>query len=1128
MNSNKIKIIQQINDIKQKSLIENFEIDYFNHYCINQIEKDLSVWQNIKNTQQQIDGKLVFQKECLGEKKEGEVFLNLYFHNLNLTLSDIINILASFGIKVNSYHSFSNQKENLILHEFFIEGIEFNSSLKDNPEKQQNFFDNLFNVLIKKNSPNRFNILSAIYGLNTRHIQLLQTFLSHFRQINKNFDQNFIDNLIKNQHYIFSKIIDFFEERFNPELQNPDNNYYEKQILQSLINTIENSTEFNFFETFFSFLNSIVRTNFFQNKEYISLKIKPILIEEIETKGIFAEIFVFHPNIEGLHLRGGKAARGGIRWSDRPQDYRMEVFELMKAQVKKNSIIIPTGAKGGFVIKTQESDRQKIIKYYKIFIQGLLDITDNLDNQNKIIRDTNIVIPQDLPENILNEEKEDYYLVVAADKGTASFSDYANEISNQYNFWLGDAFASGGKNGYDHKKLAITSKGAWISVEKLFAEINIDIQTETFSVIGIGDMAGDVFGNGMLRSSNIKLIAAFNHQHIFIDPNPDPIKSFQERKRLFELKNSTWQDYNQSIISAGGGIYKLSEKFIKISSQAAQALNIEENDQLEFTPDQLKKHILQAKVDLLFNGGIGTFVKSSSENHADAADRNNDNVRINGSELRVKVVVEGGNLGFTQKGRIEYTENGGQIIDGNKIAKINTDFIDNSAGVSCSDREVNIKITLQSALKNNKINLEQRNKILEQMSDNVCHLVLKDNFLQNNSLMLEEYQSNKKISWHRYLINKLEELKILDRNFEDLRSDKQIEELCEQNKGISRPELCILLSYSKIWLKREINNSVIAKNPYFEKFLIGYFPKPLQEQFKEEILSHPLKYEIITNYIVNTIINRIGINFVLNLMEKSGINLENIIYAYFIIRDSYKLRMIWHNVEYDYQFTNIQSKIISLLEIRKYATYALSRFLRLHNYNLQNMQNHINNISEKIDYSIKNFNELLPTKSFEYYQGKCIEYKDYKFESDCSNLLSKISALIFIPSIIQIVNLSGCDFDYLIKIYFLIEEELQSREIRRKIALIRPDGIENEISTSILADELANQHNCIMNFILNNYIHKCNQPQQAIELWKKDFHIFIENYKKIAQKFLENKNFDYAVVIIILNRIRLLYKQNTN
>jgi len=604
-----------------------------------------------------------------------------------------------------------------------------------------------------------------------------------------------------------------------------------------------------------------LRTNYFQtnadgsHKPYFSIKLDPSQLREAPLPRPKFEIFVYSPDVEGVHLRGGDIARGGLRWSDRREDFRTEVLGLMKAQVVKNTVIVPTGAKGGFFPKRPPAgDRDAIFKSgvecYKTFVRGLLDITDN-------VIEGEVVTPDD----VVRRDGDDPYLVVAADKGTATFSDMANEISASYNFWLDDAFASGGSAGYDHKKMGITAKGAWEAVKRHFREFGLDVQKDPFTVVSIGDMSGDVFGNGMLLSKKIQLVAAFNHMHIFLDPDPDMAASFKERKRLFKKSRSSWTDYDDSIISKGGGIHSRQAKTIRLSPEVRRLLDTTEKS---MRPDQLVRTILSMRVDLLWNGGIGTYVKASNESHADVGDRNNDNVRVDADELQCKVVGEGGNLGLTQRARIEYSLNGGRI---------NTDFIDNSGGVDSSDREVNIKILLSDVVKHRNMSRKRRNEFLASMTDDVARLVLRNNYLQTQAISMIEVRSPERLDDIARLISSLEKTGLLDR--EERRARKQ---------GFTRPELAVVLSYAKI----DLYNGLIESGQTLEDFLVvdplRYFPATLRRRYVDFIPGHRLSRQILATLIANDLVNRMGPSFVKRIQADTGADIVTVARAYTIAR----------------------------------------------------------------------------------------------------------------------------------------------------------------------------------------------------------------------------------------------------
>jgi glutamate dehydrogenase len=640
--------------------------------------------------------------------------------------------------------------------------------------------------------------------------------------------------------------------------------------------------------SFLSLINATLRTNFYQREstgdfhDYVSFKFDPAMIADLPAPRPKFEIWVYSPRVEGVHLRFGAVARGGLRWSDRREDFRTEVLGLVKAQMVKNAVIVPVGAKGGFFVKRSPDptvDRDawlaEGIACYRVFISALLDITDNLVAGK--------VVP---PKEVLRYDADDPYLVVAADKGTATFSDIANGVAMSYDFWLGDAFASGGSAGYDHKAMGITARGAWESVKRHFRELGVDTQTTDFTVIGIGDMSGDVFGNGMLLSEHIRLIAAFDHRHIFIDPNPDAATSFAERRRLFNLPRSSWADYDLSLISGGGGIFARSLKSIPLTTEIRQALGISEEIE-RMTPQELMRACLTAQVDLLWNGGIGTYVKSSHETNAEVGDKSNDAIRINGAQLRATVVGEGGNLGFTQLGRIEAAQVG---------VKLNTDAIDNSAGVDTSDHEVNIKILLDQVVRDGAFTVEARNELLAGMTDEVAELVLHDNYAQNVALGNDRSLAVQMLSVQKRFIRTMEAAGDLDRVIEFLPTDADMDLRISTGHGLTSPELAVLLAYAKITLTTDLTGSTLGSEPWFASLLRGYFPDALVEQFGDRLDSHPLRSQIITTVLSNDMINDGGSTFVFRAQEETGAGSVEIARAYVVSREVFGLKGFWDRI----------------------------------------------------------------------------------------------------------------------------------------------------------------------------------------------------------------------------------------
>ncbi len=732
------------------------------------------------------------------------------------------------------------------------------------------------------------NSLVTLGGLAIRDVALLRAYMKYLCQTGSVLSQSSIRRALITNRAITHQLIELFYIRFDPrKLKDRESRAakLEAEISEGL-DEVASLDHDRILRRFWNAIEATLRTNFFQpdeegrTKSYMSFKFNSQVLDGLPQPRPMVEVFVYSPRMEGIHLRGGKVARGGIRWSDRPEDFRTEVLGLMKAQMVKNAVIVPVGSKGGFIVKTpprgggREEVQKEGIACYRLLMQGLLDITDNLAE--------GAVVP---PPKVVRRDDDDPYLVVAADKGTATFSDIANGISQEYGFWLDDAFASGGSAGYDHKKMGITARGAWESVKRHFRELGHDTQTEPFSVMGVGDMSGDVFGNGMLLSDQIKLVAAFNHLHIFLDPDPDPAVSFEERKRLFELPRSTWDDYNKDLMSAGGGIFPRSLKSIPLSDEIRQALDIKADS---LSPHDLINAILKSPVDLLWFGGIGTYVKAGSESNADAGDRTNDPVRIDASQLRVKVVGEGANLGVTQLGRIDACLKG---------IKINTDALDNSAGVDCSDHEVNIKILLRDAIGRGDLAGDDRNQLLEDMTDEVAELVLRDNYQQSQAISLAERSAREDLDGHARLMRGLERLGRLNRAVEFLPNADEIAERRAAGHGLTRPELYVLLAYSKILLFDELVESGLPDDPLLALDLEHYFPEVLSERYASSRDDHRLRREIIATAVANSMINRVGSLFVERMGERSGCKPADIARAYAVARDIFGLRETWSAIE---------------------------------------------------------------------------------------------------------------------------------------------------------------------------------------------------------------------------------------
>ncbi len=816
--------------------------------------------------------------------------LKMYVGSGGLTLSDVLPMLERFGVRVLGQRPHRIQTRDggtVWIEEFYLHHATVAvSSSRALCNRFEMAFTRTWRGQIENDG---FNSLVLDGGLHWRQVVLVRALCKYLLQTPLPLSQAYMQQLVARHADITGRLVRLFETRFDPRIATAEREARMSALEQEITGLFDDVSSLDadrLLRALLSVVRAAVRTNFYQKDEnhqrkpYISIKVASGSIEELPRPRPLYETFIYSPAVEGVHLRGGKVSRGGIRWSDRREDFRTEVLGLMKAQMVKNAVIVPVGAKGGFVVKglpanvDRETRAKAGVACYQTFMRGLLDITDNLVEGE--------CVP---PRGVVRHDDDDPYLVVAADKGTASFSDIANGIAAEYGYWLGDAFASGGSHGYDHKKMGITARGGWESVKRHFLEMGRDTQREPFTAIGIGDMAGDVFGNGMLQSPCIRLIAAFNHLHIFIDPDPDPETSYAERKRLFELPRSAWSDYDDALISAGGGVFSRSAKQIHLSPQARQALDIRADT---LTPAQLIREILKAPVDLLWNGGIGTYVKASTESDAEIGDRGNDALRIDGRELRCKVVGEGGNLGFSQRGRIEYALRGGRI---------NTDFIDNSAGVDCSDHEVNIKIALNEPLGRGELSGSDRDSLLEAMTEDVAALVLRDNVLQTQAISLIHRAAAARLDEHVLLMRILERSGLLDRGLEALPDQERLAERRARSQGLTRPEIATLFAYAKLDLYHRIVASPLPDDDYLDTMLLEAFPRRLQSGFRDALGRHRLRRDIIATALANALVNRLGMAFAHRLADEADIGFDRIAWAFVAARDVLELQDLWARMD---------------------------------------------------------------------------------------------------------------------------------------------------------------------------------------------------------------------------------------
>jgi glutamate dehydrogenase len=838
------------------------------------------------------------------QRADGSWRFRIYRRGESIPLADMLPLLDHLGLRALDERAFGFVFDDgtVWLHDVGI-SLPADVTLTEQTRAEvQRCFLNEFAGTVEVDGLNRLVLLA---GLSARQIEVLRAYSRYLRQIGFPFSQQYIESTLARHASISRLLTALFLLRFNPAATDTEAGEADLRVeISAALDAVPSLDDDRTLRALLSLIDATVRTNAFRpadgggNRPVLAYKFDTTKVPDLPLPRPMFEIWVCSPRVEGVHLRNGRIARGGIRWSDRREDFRTEILGLVKAQIVKNAVIVPTGAKGGFVLKKAPAGadefRAEGVACYREFICGLLDVTDNIVG--------GVIVP---PPDTVRHDGDDPYLVVAADKGTATFSDIANEISDAYGFWLGDAFASGGKHGYDHKAMAITARGAWESVRRHARALGKDADHDELTVVGIGDMSGDVFGNGMLRSEHIKLVAAFDHRHIFIDPDPDPAVSFAERKRLFDLPRSSWANYDTSLMSAGSGVYPRTLKTITLSPEARKRLG---TDKGSFTPNELVSTILRAPVDVLWNGGIGTYVKASTETHAEVGDRANDGLRVNGSELRCRIIGEGGNLGLTQRGRIEYALNGGLV---------NTDAIDNSAGVDCSDHEVNIKILLGAVMAEGKMTIDERNEVLAKMTNEVTELVLDDNRSQTLTLAIARRQALPMVNVHARYLHVLESEGWLNRGLEFLPTDKQIADRQSMGLGLSTPEFAVVLAYTKSVNMTEMVRTEFPDDPYLEPDLIRYFPTLLQKGFQPEILGHRLRREIIATQIANQMVNLSGISFDNRMTEDTGAGVVDVMRAWVAARDIFNFPTMWDKIESLPNHVKLDTQLEMFLEARR-------------------------------------------------------------------------------------------------------------------------------------------------------------------------------------------------------------------
>ncbi len=957
-----------------------------------------------------------------------------------------------------------------------------------------------------------FNRLVLKAQLTWREISVLRAHSKYLRQIGTTFSQDYMEDTLAANPHIARLLVELFDARFDPDAQARSEEKAQRLTgeIEKALDEVASLDEDRIMRSFLNVALATTRTNHFQTDEngkpkpYLSFKLDPRGVPDLPLPRPTFEVFVYSPRTEGVHLRGGEVARGGIRWSDRREDFRTEILGLMKAQTVKNAVIVPVGAKGGFIVKQPPADggrtafMQEGIACYMTLIRGMLDLTDNLSEDGSTKP----------PPRVVRYDGDDPYLVAAADKGTATFSDIANTVSKEYGFWLGDAFASGGERGYDHKEMGITARGAWESVKRHFRELGTDVQSEEFTVAGVGDMSGDVFGNGMLLSRHIKLLAAFDHRHIFLEPAPDPETSFAERERLFELSRSSWADYDESLISEGGGVFSRTAKSIALSPQVREMLEV---DAEHLPPTALISAILEAPVDLLWNGGIGTYVKSSAETNSDAGDRANDALRVDAKDLRCRVVGEGGNLGLTQRGRIEFALSGGRVY---------MDAIDNSAGVDCSDHEVNIKVLLDAIVENGDMTDKQRNELLAAMTEEVGALVLRDNYLQTQALSNSLARAALMADVHARYIRHLEQSGNLDRGLEFLPSEEEIAERKSKGMGLSAPEFSVLLSYSKITLYQELLGSDLPEDSYISEELERYFPAPLRERFRDQMREHRLRREISATHVANEVVNRCGKTFAYRLREDTGTASAEVARVYTAAREIFGMRGLWEDIEALGNEVEAKTQTAMLLSGRRLIENSARWLLRNRRPPLD-----IAATISRFSTGAKELETLIPDLLLEgdreVLERDIEQLAEANVPPDLARRTATLSAMFSALDIVNIASVTGQPLESAAEVYFTLGARLNLHWLRRHIETLPRDNRWRTLARSALREDLYAQQASLTTEVLRG-TPETSSAHERIEAWISANQEPVDRALQVLTDINSSATFDLSTLPVALREIRNL------
>ena len=1056
---------------------------------------------------------MLFYRPQEETKDSKAVRLKLYHRDEPIHLSDVMPMLENLGLRVIGESPYEVIKSNgqvyWILDFSMLHKSENQVDLREARDRFQQAFAAIWYGDLESDGFNRLVLGASLTG---REVSILRAYARYMRQVGFPFSQQYIEDTLSHYPDVAKGLVDLFVRRFDPKHKGAQKGQTEliNKITEQL-DHVESLDDDRIIRRYMEMILATYRTNYYQldedkqPKPWLALKMKPKEIPEIPAPVPAFEIFVYAPDIEGVHLRGGKVARGGLRWSDRQEDFRTEILGLVKAQQVKNTVIVPVGAKGGFVCKKQYlyNTRDEIFaegqRCYKRFIRALLDVTDNIVEGDLVA-----------PVSVVRHDEDDPYLVVAADKGTATFSDLANSVSAEYNFWLGDAFASGGSNGYDHKAMGITAKGGWESVKRHFREIGIDCQTTDFTAVGVGDMAGDVFGNGMLLSKHIRLQCAFNHLHIFIDPTPDAASSWEERNRLFNLPRSSWEDYNPKLISKGGGIFSRKAKSITLTPEIQKMLGTKKGS---VAPNELIKMILCMEVDLLWNGGIGTYVKSSRETHTDVGDRANDALRIDGRDLNAKIVGEGGNLGMTQLGRVEYALKGGRV---------NTDFVDNVGGVDCSDNEVNIKIFLNGLVANGDMTIKQRNQVLESMEDEVGAIVIEDAYVQSESISVTEQQGVAVVKEQIRFIHQLEKAGHLDRALEYIPDDETLLEREKLGQGLTRPELSVLVAYGKMVLKDELACEEIANDEFHAQQLMQYFPTELRRNYSQHMQNHPLRAEIIATALANQMVNEMGCNFVTRLQEETGSNAVDITNAYAAAREIYKLGSVLEEVRKLDNKADALTQYEVMFHVRR-TLRRLSRWLLRNRPGKQSVRDLIELYKADVEAIANKLDDVLVAEEVEEHNVMAKAWIDKGIEPKLANYVARLSSLHSVLDISTVAKEKQKTVEQTAKLYFNLGDRLSLHWFLKQINNQATDNNWQVLARAAFREDLDWQQRQLTAQVLNC---ECATGEldviKALDEWMEANSVSLHRWENILNEFKVGTVHEFAKFSVALRELMLL------